>query len=58
VSDALGDGCRSVVVSNEAHSETFKRYETADNVVGIFSLYCTDASTMPRLYDWLGYRSE
>jgi hypothetical protein len=57
VSDALGDGCRSVVVRNEAHSDTFKRYETADNV-GIFSLYCTDASTMPRLYDWLVYRSE
>ncbi len=53
LSDALGDGCRWVVVKNEAHSDTFKLYENSRTRRHLLDALDAREITMPRLYDWL-----
>ena len=53
LSDALGDGCRWVVVKNEAHSDTSSSTKSSKTRRHL-STRCTRREiTMPRLYDWL-----
>ncbi len=53
LSDALGDGCRWLVVKNEAHSDTFKLYENSKTRRHLLDALHAREITMPRLYDWL-----
>ncbi len=53
LSDALGDGCRWLVVKNEAHSDTFKLYENSKTRRHLLESLQAREVTMPRLYDWL-----
>ena len=53
LSDALGSGCRWLVVKNEAHSDTFKLYENSKTRRHLLDALHAREITMPRLYDWL-----
>jgi len=53
LSDALGDGCRWLIVKNEAHSDTFKLYENSKTRRHLLDALHAREITMPRLYDWL-----
>ncbi len=53
LSDALGDGCRWLIVKNEAHSDTFKLYENSKTRRHLLHALQAREITMPRLYDWL-----
>lgn len=53
LAEALGDGCRWVIVKNEAHSDAFKLYENSKTRRHLLDgLYARELS-MSRLYDWL-----
>ena len=53
LSDALGDDCRWIVVKNEAHSETFKLYESSKTRRHLLDSLDAREIVMPRLHDWL-----
>ncbi len=53
LSDALGHGCRWLIVKNEAHSDTFKLYENSKTRRHLLDALHAREITMPRLYDWL-----
>ena len=53
LSDAIGDGCRWLVVKNETHSDTFKLYENSKTRRHLLDALHAREITMPRLYDWL-----
>lgn len=53
LSEALGDGCRWVIVKNEAHSDVFKLYENSKTRRHLLDALHAREITMPRLYDWL-----
>ncbi len=53
LSDALGNGCRWLIVKNEAHSDTFKLYENSKTRRHLLEGLQAREVTMPRLYDWL-----
>ncbi len=53
LTDALGAGCRWLVVKNEAHSDTFKLYENSRTRRHLLDGLRAREVTMPRLYDWL-----
>jgi hypothetical protein len=53
LSDALHDRCCWVVVKNEAHSESFKIYDSSKTRRQIVDALQGREITMPRLYDWL-----
>lgn len=53
LSDALGDGCRWVIVKNEAHSDTFKLYESSKTRRHLLDALHAREIAMPRLHDWL-----
>jgi hypothetical protein len=53
LSDALGDGCRWVIVKNEAHSDTFKLYESSKTRRHLLDALRAREIAMPRLHDWL-----
>ena len=53
LSDALGNRCGWVIVKNEAHSETFKLYETSKTRRHLLETLHAREIAMPRLHDWL-----
>ncbi len=53
LSDALGDGCRWVIVKNEAHSDAFKLYESSKTRRHLLDTLHAREIAMPRLHDWL-----
>ena len=53
LSDALGEGCRWVIVKNEAHSDTFKLYESSKTRRNLLDVLHAREIAMPRLHDWL-----
>jgi hypothetical protein len=53
LTDALGDGCRWVVVKNEAHSDAFKLYENSKTRRHLIDGLHARELSMARLYDWL-----
>ena len=53
LSDELRDGCRWVIVKNEAHSDAFKLYERSRTRRHLLDALRAREITMPRLYDWL-----
>ena len=53
LSAALGDGCRWVIVKNEAHSDTFKLYESSKTRRHLLDALYAREIAMPRLHDWL-----
>ena len=53
LSDALGEGCRWVIVKNEAHSETFRIYENSKTRRRLLDTLHAREISMARLYDWL-----
>ncbi len=53
LSDALRDGCRWVVVKNEAHSESFKIYDGSRTRRHVVDVLHAREITMPRMHDWL-----
>ncbi len=53
LSDALGSGCRWVVVKNEAHSDAFKLYENSKTRRHLLETLNAHEIAMPRLHDWL-----
>ena len=53
LSEALTDGCRWVVLKNEAHSDAFKLYETSKTRRHLLETLHAREIAMLRLHDWL-----
>ena len=53
LSDALGSSCSWVIVKNEAHSETFKLYESSKTRRHLLDALHAREISMARLHDWL-----
>lgn len=58
LSEALTDGCRWVVVKNEAHSDAFKLYETSKKRRHLLEKRHAREIAMPRPHDWLALLNE
>jgi hypothetical protein len=53
LADAVGAGCRWVIVKNEAHSDAFKLYEGSKTRRHLLESLHAREIAMSRLYDWL-----
>ncbi len=53
LAEALSDGCRWVIVKNEAHSDAFKLYENSKTRRHLLDVLHARELPMSRLYDWL-----
>jgi hypothetical protein len=53
LSDALCNGCRWVIVKNEAHSDAFKLFESSKTRRHLLEVLHAREISMPRLHDWL-----